>query len=69
MLPKEGKYSSMKNPTIWRWPDKTAMPVSSKINPPNFVITDKYFLKFLEKNKNLLIKIPEIIKGTAKPRE
>jgi len=29
----------------------------------------QYFLKLLEKNKNLSIKIPEIIKGIAKPNE
>ena len=45
------------------------MPVSNKIKPPDFVMTDMYFLKLLEKNKNLSIKIPEIIKGTAKPSE
>ena len=37
--------------------------------PPIFVIVDIYFLKLLEKNKNLSIKIPEIIKGIAKPNE
>jgi len=37
--------------------------------PPTFVIVDIYFLRFLEKIKNLSIKIPEIIKGIAKPSE
>ena len=46
-----------------------AMPVNNKIAPPIFVIVDIYFLKLLEKNKNLFIKIPEKIKGIAKPNE
>ena len=45
------------------------MPVNNKILPPNFVMAEIYFLTFLEKSKNLLIKIPEIIKGIAKPKE
>ena len=46
-----------------------AIPVNNKIAPPTFVIVDMYFLKLLEKNKNLSIKTPEIIKGIAKPNE
>ena len=46
-----------------------ATPVNNKINPPPFAIADIYFWKFLEKSKNLSIKIPEIIKGIAKPKE
>ena len=46
-----------------------AIPVNNKINPPTFITVDIYFLKFLEKNKNLSIKIPEITKGIAKPNE
>ena len=46
-----------------------AIPVNNKMIPPTFVIAEVYFLKFLEKNKNLLIKTPEIIKGIAKPKE
>ena len=32
-------------------------------------MVDIYFLKLLEKNKNLSIKTPEIIKGIARPNE
>ena len=32
-------------------------------------MVDMYFLKFFENNKNLSIKIPEIINGIAKPNE
>ena len=32
-------------------------------------MVDIYFLALLEKNKNLSIKIPEIINGIAKPNE
>ena len=46
-----------------------AIPVNKSIIPPILFIKDIYFLKFLEKDKKLLIKIPEIIKGIAKPRE
>ena len=46
-----------------------AIPVNSKIAPPTFVIVNVYFLKLLEKNKNLSIKTPEIIKGIANPNE
>ena len=62
-------YSNIKNPKTCNWPVKIAIPVNNKIAPPTFVIVDIYFLKFLEKNKNLLIKTPEIIKGIAKPSE
>ena len=43
--------------------------MSNKITPPDFVIIEIYFLKLLEKNKNLLIRIPEITKGIARPKE
>ena len=46
-----------------------AIPVNNKIKPPIFVIDDMYFFKLLEKDKNLSIKIPEIINGIAKPNE
>ena len=69
MLPSDGKYSKIKNPKTGNWPVKIAIPVNNRIVPPNFVIVDIYFRKFLEKNKNLLIKIPEIMKGIAKPNE
>ena len=69
MFPNEGKYSSIKNPRTCNWPVKIAIPVNNKIVPPIFVIVDIYFLKFFEKNKNLSINIPDIIKGIAKPRE
>ena len=59
----------MKNPKTCNWPVKIAIPVNNNIAPPAFVIVDIYFLRFLEKSKNLSIKIPEIIKGTAKPNE
>ena len=59
----------MKNPKTCNWPVKIAIPVNNKMVPPIFVIVDMYFLKLLEKNKNLSIKIPEIIKGIAKPNE
>ena len=59
----------MKNPKIWSWPVKIAIPVNNRMVPPTFVTVDIYFLKLLEKNKNLSIKIPEIIKGIAKPNE
>ena len=51
------------------WPVKIAVPVNNRIAPPTFVMVDIYFLKLLEKNKNLSIKTPEIIKGIAKPNE
>ena len=59
----------MKKPSTWSWLVKIATPVSNKIIPPIFVIVKIYFLKFLENVKNLSIKIPEIIKGIAKPKE
>ena len=59
----------MKNPKICIWPVKIAIPVNNRIVPPTFVIVDIYFRKLLKKNKNLSIKIPEIIKGIAKPNE
>ena len=46
-----------------------AIPVINKMPPPTFVIAGIYFLKFLDKNKNLLINTPETIKGIAKPKE
>ena len=69
IFPSEGKYSNIINPKICNWPVKTAIPVNNKMTPPTFVIDDIYFLKLLEKNKNLSIKIPEIMKGIAKPNE
>ena len=69
MFPSVGKYSSIKNPRICNWPVKIAITVNNKMAPPTFVIIDKYFLKPFENNKNLSIKIPEIIKGIAKPKE
>ena len=69
MFPNEGKYFNIKNPKICNWPVKMAIPVNNKIAPPPFIIVEIYFLKFLEKNKNLSIKTPEIIKGIAKPNE
>ena len=69
MLPVEGKYSNIKNPITWSCPVKIAIPVSNKIVPPTFVVTDIYLRNFFEKNKNFSIKIPETIKGIASPRE
>ena len=69
MFSSEGKYSNIKNPKTCSWPVKIAIPVNNRIAPPTFVIIDIYFRKLLEKNKNLSIKIPEIIKGIAKPKE
>ena len=69
MFSSEGKYSNIKNPNTCNWPVKIAIPVNNKIAPPTFVIVDIYFLKLLEKNKNLSIKTPEIIKGIANPNE
>ena len=69
MLPNEGKRSNIKNPKICNCPVRIAIPVNNKMAPPTFVIVVMYFLKLLEKNKNLSIKIPEIIKGIAKPNE
>ena len=68
-MPSEGKYFNMKNPKICSWPVKIAIPVNNRIVPPTFVTADIYFLKLLEKNKNLSIKTPEIINGIAKPNE
>ena len=59
----------MKNPKTCSWPVKIAIPVNNRMMPPTFVIVDIYFWKLLEKNKNLSIKIPEIIKGIANPNE
>ena len=64
-----GKYSKIKNPKIWICPVKIAIPVNNKIIPEIFVTFEIYFLKLLEKRKNLLIKIPDIIKGIASPSE
>ena len=69
MLPSKGKYSNIKNPRTCNCPVKIAIPVNNKIDPPTFVMVDIYFLRLLEKNKNLSIKTPEIIKGMAKPKE
>ena len=59
----------MKNHKICSWSVKIAIPVNNRMVPPTFVTVDIYFLKLLEKNKNLSIKTPEIIKGIAKPNE
>ena len=59
----------MKKPKNWSFPLKIAIPVNNKITPPSFAAIDVYFLKFFEKNKNLSIKIPEIIKGIPNPKE
>ena len=59
----------MKNPKTCSWPVKIAIPVNNRMVPPTFVAVDIYFLKLLEKNKNLSIKTPEITKGIAKPNE
>ena len=59
----------MKNPKTCSWPVKIATPVNNRIVPPIFWMVDVYFLKFLENNKNLFIKTPEIRKGIAKPNE
>ena len=69
ILDKEGKYSNIKNPKTCNWSVSIAIPVNNKINPPTFVIFEIYFRMLFEKNKNLSIKIPEIIKGIAKPKE
>ena len=69
ILPREGKYSNIKNPKTCGWPVKIAIPVISKIVPPILAIMGVYLPKLLEKKINLLIKIPEIIKGIAKPNE
>ena len=59
----------MKNPKTCNWPVKIDIPVNNKIVPPTFVMVNIYFLKPFEKNKNLSIKIAEIIKGILKPKE
>ena len=59
----------MKNPKTCSWPVKIAIPVNNRMAPPTFVMVDIYFWKPLEKNQNLSIKTPEIIKGIAKPNE
>ena len=69
ILPREGKYSSIKNPKTCSWPVKIAIPVNNKIVPPNLAIVDRCFRKFFEKYRNLSIRIAEIIKGIAKPKE
>ena len=69
IFPSEGKYSSIKNPRTCNWSVKIAIPVNNKIAPPTFVISDMYFLKLFENNKNLSIKTPETMKGIAKPKE
>ena len=69
IFPSEGKNSNIKKPAICNWLVKIPIPVINKIQPPIFENVFIYLLNFLEKNKNLLIKIPEIIKGTAKPNE
>ena len=69
ILPNKGKYSNIKNPNTCNWPVKIPIPVNNKIAPPALVIVDIYFLILLEKNKNLSIKTPEIIKGIANPNE
>ena len=69
ILPNDGKYSNIKNPKTCNWLVKIATPVNNKIAPPIFVMVYMYFLKLFENNKNLSIKIPEIIKGIAKPKE
>ena len=69
MFPNIGRYSNIKNPNTCNCPVKIAIPVNNRIIPPIFVIIGTYFLRLLEKNKNLFIKIPEIIKGIAKPNE
>ena len=69
MLFKKGKSSNKKNPKTCSWPVITAIPVNNRITPATFETIDIYFLKLLEKNKNLSISTPEIIKGIAKPRE
>ena len=69
MSPNIGRYSYIKNPNTCSCPVKIATPVNNRIIPPILVIIGTYFLRLLEKNKNLFIKIPEIIKGIAKPNE
>ena len=65
ILPNDGKYSNIKKPKTCSWLVKIATPVNNKIIPPLFVIIIIFFLNFLENNRNLSIKIPEIIKGIA----
>ena len=43
--------------------------VINKIIPPTFVVINAFFRKLFEKSKNLFNKIPEIIKGIARPNE
>ena len=69
MFPSEGKYSNIKNPRTCNWLVRIATPVNNKIIPEVFTILEIYFFKLFEKNKNLSIKIPEIINGIAKPNE
>ena len=69
MFSSTGNNSSIKNPKTCNWLVKIAIPVNNKIVPPTFVMIGIYFLKLYENNKNLSIKIPEIIKGIANPNE
>ena len=69
IFPSTGKYSNIKKPRICNWLVKIDIPVNNKMKPPIFVIDAMYFFKLLEKNKNLSIKIPEIINGIANPNE
>ena len=69
IFPNEGKNSKIKNPKTCNWFVKIAIPVNNNIIPPTFETANMYFLKFFENKKNLSIKIPEIIKGTARPKE
>ena len=69
IFPSKGKCSNIKNPKIWSWLVKIAIPVNNKINPPTLLTKVIYFLKLLEKKINLWIKIPETTKGIAKPKE
>ena len=66
---KKGKYSNIKKPNICNWPVKIANPVNNRIDPPNLFIIGRYFLKFFETVINLSSRIPDIIKGIAKPSE
>ena len=47
-----------------------AIPVNNKTNPPTFVIADIYFLKLLEKDKNLRLfaEFENFRKRTARER-
>ena len=69
MPAREGKYSNIKNPKICSWLVNIVIPVSNNIMPLTFVMIAVYLRIFFEKNKNLLIKTPDIINGSAKPSE